>query len=190
MLKFIQLWCILGLCSLALQAQPLNDPFADDLGLSASAPQGGLSPNDLPNYQEWSKKAPAATLSIITADELHDWMQKGNKRFYLLDVRDQDEFDVSHIKDARRIGSADFNVERVWMFHRNAPVIVYCTNGERSQTMAQYLGLMGFEDVRILDGQLLAWWEKHRSLVNKDNQASKEILMPDKTGKKILKKLK
>jgi 3-mercaptopyruvate sulfurtransferase SseA len=76
------------------------------------------------------------------------------------------------------------------MFHRNAPVIVYCTNGERSQTMAQYLGLMGFEDVRILDGQLLAWWEKHRSLVNKDNQASKEILMPDKTGKKILKKLK
>jgi rhodanese-related sulfurtransferase len=83
----------------------------------------------------------------------------------LLDAREEREYNVSHLPDAIWIGYDDFELARVTDIDRDAPIVVYCSVGYRSERIARRLIQAGFSDVRNLYGGIFNW-------VNTGNEVS------------------
>jgi molybdopterin/thiamine biosynthesis adenylyltransferase/rhodanese-related sulfurtransferase len=79
-------------------------------------------------------------------------------RPYVLDVREQDEWDEGHIPGAVHIprGNLESRVEAT-LTDRARPVLVYCAGGSRSAFAAKTLAELGFDDVQSLAGGYTDW---------------------------------
>src|SRR5215208_239203 len=77
---------------------------------------------------------------------------------YLVDVRNQDEWDEGHIPGAVHIprGNLESRAEGA-LKDRSRPVLVYCASGARSAFAAKTLEELGYEDVRSLAGGFTDW---------------------------------
>ena len=77
---------------------------------------------------------------------------------YLVDVRNQDEWDEGHIPGAVHIprGNLESRAEGA-LKDRSRPVLVYCASGARSAFAAKTLEQLGYEDVRSLAGGYTDW---------------------------------
>ncbi len=76
----------------------------------------------------------------------------------VVDVREQSEFTVAHILNARNVPlkELDARVKELARF-KEKPVIVTCDNGNRSRGGAATLRKLGFKQVYNLAGGLGAW---------------------------------
>ena len=76
----------------------------------------------------------------------------------IVDVREKDEFDETHIPDAVHISRGMLELEIEDKFpDRNAGIICHCGGGGRSALAAETLQKMGYKNVRSLAGGLKAW---------------------------------
>lgn len=162
-----------------------NDPF----GFAPSNNQDAatLSPNELPEFEAYRKDPENIMIPPILAKELEFVLKTATQeRIILLDARSKEEHDISHIKGSRRTGYEDFSIERVWMVSRKARVIVYSANNNRSTTVAQYLKLIGFTDVQILEDGLIGWKNVGNDIYDKDGTTDK-IHVGSKNNLKLVK---
>jgi len=83
---------------------------------------------------------------------------KSSSDAVIVDVRDKDEFDESHIPDALHMsrGTIEFEVEEKFP-DRNTTIICHCGGGGRSALAAESLQKMGYKNVRSMAGGFKAW---------------------------------
>jgi len=76
----------------------------------------------------------------------------------IVDVREKDEFDESHIPDAVHVsrGMVELEVEDKFP-DRNMTIICHCGGGGRSALAAESLQKMGYKNVRSMAGGFKAW---------------------------------
>lgn len=89
------------------------------------------------------------TISQEKAKEIMD----SGKKFILLDVRTQAEFDEKHIPGARLI--PDYEIEsraKKELPDKKALILVYCRSGNRSKKASQKLAAMGYTNVKDFGG--------------------------------------
>ncbi|WP_116126428.1 rhodanese-like domain-containing protein [Lewinella sp. IMCC34183] len=86
----------------------------------------------------------------------------------LLDAREPEEYNVSHLPGARNIGYDDANYGMLEGVQKDRPVVVYCTIGYRSERMAEELRSRGFERVYNLYGSIYAWSLAGKPLVDRN----------------------
>jgi len=110
----------------------------------------------------------------ISTDVLAAELKTGKQPPTLLDARADKEYVVSHISGARRIGFGDFSLDRLAGLDRDAPLIVYCSVGKRSELIGEKLLAAGFSNVRNLRGGIFQWANDGRPLVNA-NGATKTV---------------
>jgi len=90
----------------------------------------------------------------------------------LLDVREKNEFAVSHLPGAVRV-EKDFAVQLNRLgIPKERPIVVYCSVGYRSAVLARALQKEGFINVRNLEGSIFAWANESRPLVNSNGTTS------------------
>ena len=72
----------------------------------------------------------------------------------LLDVREQDEYDSSHIPGAilLPVGTIDENTAAAVIPEKDAAVLVYCRSGNRSKTAAEALAVLGYTNIYEFGG--------------------------------------
>jgi len=76
----------------------------------------------------------------------------------IIDVREKDEFDESHIPDAVHMSRGMLEMEVEEQFpDRNTEIICHCGGGGRSALAAETLQAMGYKNVRSMAGGLKAW---------------------------------
>ncbi|WP_323134773.1 rhodanese-like domain-containing protein [Pontibacter kalidii] len=75
----------------------------------------------------------------------------------LLDTRQQEEYDVSHLAGARFLGYETFRVEQLEEVPKDAPIVLYCSVGYRSERVGEQLKAAGYTNVRHLYGGLFEW---------------------------------
>lgn len=76
----------------------------------------------------------------------------------IIDVREKDEFDESHIPDAVHMSRGMLEMEVEDKFpDRNTEIICHCGGGGRSALAAETLQKMGYKNVRSMAGGLKAW---------------------------------
>lgn len=76
----------------------------------------------------------------------------------ILDVRTADEFSKGHLENAINIDwySAEFK-NRISVFDKTKPVMVYCLSGGRSAEAANVLRNEGFKEVYEMNGGIMKW---------------------------------
>ena len=76
----------------------------------------------------------------------------------LIDVREQNEWDESHLEPAVHVPQAEV-VERIDELHpdRSQRLLLHCRTDNRSARVADDLRELGYEDVAVIQGGILAW---------------------------------
>lgn len=77
--------------------------------------------------------------------------------YQMLDAREKEEFEVSHIKNATWVGYDDFRIERIQNLDKQKPTLVYCSVGYRSEKITEKLMEVGFAQVYNLYGGIFEW---------------------------------
>ncbi|WP_161555402.1 rhodanese-like domain-containing protein [Paraeggerthella hongkongensis] len=94
----------------------------------------------------------AAAVRVVTAMEAHELMT--SNRVVVLDVRTQEEYDASHIANARLLPHDAIDAESAAAAapDKNAPVLVYCRTGARSAEASAALAALGYAHVHDFGG--------------------------------------
>ena len=85
-----------------------------------------------------------------------------------LDAREMEEYQVSHVPDARWVGYDDFSLDRVAGVAKDRPIVVYCSVGYRSERVAEKLMAGGFTQVSNLYGGIFEWANQGCPLENQE----------------------
>lgn len=101
--------------------------------------------------------APLDDFREISAKELDARIKKGEKLF-ILDVRNQEEYDLCHIKNANLIPLNQLN-SRMEEIDRKSEIVVHCKSGGRSRRAIALLSEHGFTRLNNLTGGILSWAE-------------------------------
>lgn len=83
---------------------------------------------------------------------------------YLLDVREDDEWDAGHAPGASHLPMMDIPA-RLRDVPRDRDVVVVCRVGGRSGQVVNYLRRLGFENVSNLEGGMISWAASGRPMV-------------------------
>jgi len=102
----------------------------------------------------------------ISTDELSRLLDQGILPV-IIDVREGDEFAVSHLPNAVNITS----VKEV-DFPPTTPIVVYCSSGLKSAVFAKNLQERGFTEVSNLRGSIFEWANKGYRLMRGDNEVT------------------
>lgn len=94
-------------------------------------------------------------------------------KFQVLDTREKEEFEVSHLKDADWVGYDTFSLNNIATLDKNKPVLVYCTVGARSQDIGKKLKEAGFTQVYNLYGGLIEWSNEEKPIFHGDTPTNK-----------------
>ena len=106
---------------------------------------------ELKDYEE------CAMEDQVEPEELKELLEK--KQTILIDVREQDEWEICHIEGAKLIPLGELE-ERVSELKKDEQIILYCHHGGRSQRAAELLKERGFKKVKSLSGGIAAWAEQ------------------------------
>lgn len=96
-------------------------------------------------------------------------------RVLFLDTRSYEEFEVSHIPNARYAGYKKFNLSEVADVPKNQHLVLYCSVGKRSDAISKQLIHVGFTNVHNIYGGIFEWMNKGCEVVNMKNEATDKI---------------
>ena len=99
----------------------------------------------------------AAVGSTITATELKEMMDRGED-FYLVDVREPNEYEIVSIPGATLIPKGEIlSGAALSSLPQNKPIVLHCKSGARSAEALAALKDAGFADAKHVQGGVLAW---------------------------------
>ena len=93
----------------------------------------------------------------------------------LLDTREAPEFAVSHLRGARLVGYDAFSLAAVQDVPKDAPIVVYCSVGARSEKIGAQLQQAGFTNVRNLYGGIFEWVNEGQPVVKAANKPTDRV---------------
>lgn len=93
----------------------------------------------------------------------------------LLDTREKEEFDVSHIPNAIFSGYKDFNIDALKDLSKTDTIVVYCSVGYRSERIGEKLQKMGFSKVFNLYGGIFEWKNTGNEVVNAQGLTTEKV---------------
>ncbi len=97
-------------------------------------------------------------VSQIPPDSLLVWQSKTrNVGPLLLDVRENEEYAVSHLKTARRSVSEQEALDILKNVPKDTLIVLYCSVGYRSSELAKKLKTHGFTNAHNLEGSIFEW---------------------------------
>ena len=96
-------------------------------------------------------------ITETNVQEVNDRRDRGDD-FYLVDVREEGEWDKGHITNAIYIGKGviERDIEKK-IDNTEAEIILYCGGGFRSALAADNLQKMGYSNVSSMDGGYSGW---------------------------------
>ncbi len=87
-------------------------------------------------------------------------MLDAERRFYLVDVREDNEWNAGHVPRAIHLGKGivERDIETA-IPDLDAEIVLYCGGGYRSALAADHLQQMGYTNVWSMDGGVRGWRE-------------------------------
>lgn len=134
---------------------------------------------------------------------LHKWNKKNipymsvetlalpKTKAILLDARDKEEYKISHLETAIRVGYTDFLLKETLAKlpkDKTKKIVVYCSLGIRSETIAHKLVKEGYTNVYNLYGGIFEWKNANFNVVDSVGKQTEKIHTYSKHWGKWLKK--
>jgi rhodanese-related sulfurtransferase len=109
----------------------------------------------------------------------------------LLDAREEKEYEVSHLENAICVGYDKFKLEETIARlpeDKNAKIVVYCSLGIRSETVAHKLIEAGYTNVYNLYGGIFEWKNANFKVIDTLGKSTEKVHTFNKDWSKWLKK--
>jgi len=95
--------------------------------------------------------------------------------YVILDAREEDEYQTSHLKKAQYVGYRNFKLKKaIKTLSKNKPIVVYCSIGYRSEKIAEKLQKKGYK-VYNLYGGIFDWKNKNNTVVDATNNPTEKV---------------
>lgn len=123
--------------------------------------------NEPESYENINEMTRAARdkVELITPEDVKLILESG-KKFYLIDCRETEEFNVACIKGAMSVPRTVLEDEISTLAPgKRMPLLLYCQNGDRSVLAAQVLPYLKYRDVKVIEGGFDTWQNKFPELV-------------------------
>lgn len=114
----------------------------------------------------------------ITVPEL---ASKDLSKVILLDAREENEFQVSHLPNARWIGYETFDPKTTADLDKDREIIIYCSIGVRSEKIGEKLQDLGFTNIKNLYGSIFEWVNQGNPVVNPKGEKTQKVHAYSKT---------
>jgi len=113
-----------------------------------------------------------------------------NRDVLLLDAREKEEYEISHLPKAIWVGHRTFDADAViaQIPKQDQEIVVYCSVGVRSETIGEKLKLMGYTDVKNLYGGIFEWKNKGNVVVDTLGRETEKVHAFSKEWAKLLTK--
>ena len=109
-------------------------------------------PLDIPLFTD----IPSEYVPTITPQALWQQLRNGGPPLQVVDVREPREFEQGHVPQSKLIPLSQLLLD-TWDLPENNEIILVCRSGRRSVRAAYVLKQKGYQNVRILQGGILAW---------------------------------
>lgn len=107
-------------------------------------------------------------VDTITSLELKERL--AYEHWVILDAREREEYDVSHLPDAQYVGYDDFDLNRLNGVKKSDAIVIYCSVGKRSGDVGKKLLVAGYTNVLNLYGGIFDWTNRGNQVVNEKNE--------------------
>lgn len=130
-------------------------------------------------------------VSTLRTAELAAWLDDPKRDSpILLDVREPEEYAVSHLPGARRVDPDADAAKLLASLAPQRPIILYCSIGYRSSKLAKELLIVGATDVRNLSGSIFQWANEGRPIESDGKPAHQVHPYNSRYAKMLLPKLR
>lgn len=102
---------------------------------------------------------PAANPDEVTVQQMKKALENPALGIRVIDVREPDEYEISHIKGVPQIPLSVIN-QRFTELDPNQQIYIHCKSGVRSMKALNFLRDQGFKYVKSVKGGILAWAEE------------------------------
>jgi len=114
------------------------------------------------------------TVPLINVQQLKDILES-DSTMVILDAREEREYNVSHIKNARYVGYEDFNTESVSDISKDTKIILNCSVGYRSERIGEQLIKANYTNVSNLYGGIFSWINQGYPVYTSDNMITNKV---------------
>jgi rhodanese-related sulfurtransferase len=132
-----------------------------------------FSSNSQDSLSELLDKYNTESIPYITVQELA--MPK--TKAIILDARELKEYKVSHLKESIFVGFNNFKIDLIKnkIPNKNEVIVVYCSLGIRSETIANRLKKAGYKNVFNLYGGIFEWKNNNFKVYNSEGKETNNI---------------
>jgi len=115
------------------------------------------------------------SISYTSVEELK--MLQTNEEILILDAREKQEYDVSHIPGSKYVGFNNFDIEKISkeIINKNTQIVIYCSLGIRSEKIGEKLEKEGYTNVKNLYGGIFEWKNKGYIVVDNTGKETEDI---------------
>ena len=144
------------------------------------------------------QKFPAPIVNHVSVSHLAERLNKGDKKIILLDVRDINEYETSHIQNSIRI-DPKLNGDEIISILKNeenidlenldndTEIYCYCAIGYRSSVCIKKLYNKNINNnIYNVEGSIISWLNEGNKVINKNGDQVNEIYSPSKTGQAFM----
>jgi rhodanese-related sulfurtransferase len=127
------------------------------------------------------------TVPLISVEKLKQ-VEKTKSPLLIIDAREKEEYNVSHIKGAKYVGYDNFKASTLKEIDKETTIVVYCSVGYRSEKVGEKLKRIGFSKVMNLQGGIFDWVNSGYPVYDNNGKETKKIHAYDKSWGKWLTK--
>lgn len=153
------------------------------LGFFTQEPKQNTSIN--PEFKELLDKIYDDNIPTLSVEELKDL---NRENVFLLDTRADEEYTISHLKNARRVGYLWFDMRELYDIPKSATLVIYCAVGNRSVKIAEKLVKGGYKNVSVLYGGIFEWVNEGYPVYTHSNIQTTQVHAYSKDWSKWLEK--
>lgn len=126
------------------------------------------------------------SIPYISVTELK--MQLIGDKTIVLDAREIEEYEVSHLPAAIFVGYSTFSIDEVSasIQNKDQPIVVYCSLGIRSEVIGEKLKKAGYSNVKNLYGGIFEWKNKDYTVLDSNGEESENVHACSKAWSKWL----
>ena len=111
------------------------------------------------------------TVPLVSVSDAHENLD----RAVILDTREPEEFEISHISNAKLVGYTHFKNKSVEHLSKDTLIYVYCSVGYRSERIGEKLLELGFSNVHNLNGGIFEWKNQDQDVLNTEKQITERV---------------